>query len=593
MSKKVTSEMLRDLINEVIKEEKRLDEFKLTIPKTSSTRLKFNQALGMNDQDFKDAAGATSYSKAYPKYKDLAKAGTDPSKINDDDFKSAWDLPDTDDLNQFADAIADKSTAVSDSDWANMGGINNPKSSTAGDGDDDGSITWTYGELTSVEKTKNNKSYKKKAVSDWIDKYLGDSNTNDATLTAIIQAVNDEFSDLGSIITKAIARAQARLSSDPATDVLRTALKDISSKLKTVEPEFVANPQLVDVGSDKGSFPPGIVAPFNSFFKGKNTIADRLTGLQTMSKNLVEQGASLYGASDKRQFLNDVIVMDYLTTIFKQLDDRAAAYYFEAVCALIGGHKVMGGDNKAGDFMLAGSGGDAYGSSKFIGDGSATSQAVSGFIPNEPVLYLVTQKKAKTSPEERDQLVLRAFTVELVKEPSYGTTTPEPEFNTYPAGLSLLWKGSPAESTMQSAGGSTIKKGDKIYTLKMNSAVVNGGEKFVITLASSADKESFRKSLESSISSNADVKDAYEQMRKYFKNMMESDAALKNYLATDDLIKGSEALEKFDEADSGLESVFTKLGRTVDRTKGVGQKVTEQKVTSSMLKKLIEENFKK
>ena len=131
MTKKVGKDELKKLVESVLSEGQRLDEFKISIPKNKQSRDKVNTALGLDDNTFKDAAGATTFGGAYPKYKDLAKAGTDKNNINDDDFQAAWDMADGTPLNDFADAIADKSTK-SDSSWAAIGGTNNPKAATPG-----------------------------------------------------------------------------------------------------------------------------------------------------------------------------------------------------------------------------------------------------------------------------------------------------------------------------------------------------------------------------------------------------------------------------------------------------------------------------
>ena len=82
-------------------------------------------------------------------------------------------------------------------------------------------------------------------------------------------------------------------------------------------------------------------------------------------------------------------------------------------------------------------------------------------------------------------------------------------------------------------------------------------------------------------------------MDSYFDSLKKSQAAIKDYLGDDDVKKGEDALKTVTLADQSLEKVLTFTGKTVSGT-GVSRIVKEDAtITPNLLKKLIEESFKR
>lgn len=415
-------------------------------------------------------------------------------------------------------------------------------------------------------------------------------------------------------LNKAVQKVQQHISSQPpgtpANDALKTALEDIATALTVAQPENISAPPMVDVGTEQAQFPPGVITPLNDLFAGKNTYQERLQAISDISYNLIVDTANIKTkyAGYPRELLRDILIVDYFSTMFREIDDRAAAYYFEAFGALIGGGKVEGASGAAGDFTVAVDQGQppTAGSSKFVGASASSTQAVSGFIPGVDVLYL-TAKKSGASQKDRVELPIEAFTIRLNKIPTYqkwtGSPTPNAvDFSVFPTGekSKVQVTSTDAKNTQNNAHGgqAKISVGDEYFKFKFTPGIK--GENFVLHLAANSQQIQTLKELldkefqQQSTGAAQTLRDAYQGMRDYFENLKKSQAALKDYIGSDDKTKGAAALNTLTAADDRLEKTVTSLGGTIT-TSGTGTRtVTEsKKITAKHLQKLISEKFKK
>lgn len=612
MTKKVGRDDLKKLIESVLSEKVNID---LT-GKTSASAIK--KALGLPA----NAGGDLAKSRLT----DLIGLDNNPTNLTDTDLQTAaggntqqkktaasW-------YDKTTDSSVDRNTYASLSDYINS--LSQPPSGPGGGGGtlyfyaDSSKQNLKQGLHSKNDATKG----KKDAIAAEMKKILnrqGITNQELSDMLAEAAAIFNNNFGTGTL-NKAVQKVQQRIGQQPpgspASDALKTALKDIATALTTAEPENISAPPMVDVGTEQAQFPPGVITPLNDLFAGKNTYQARLQAISDISKDLIVNTANIKTkyAGNPRELLRDILIVDYFSTMFREIDDRAAAYYFEAFGALIGGGKVEGASGAAGDFTVAVDQGQPQtaGSSKFVGASASSSQAVSGFIPGVDVLYL-TAKKSGASQKDRVELPIEAFTITLNKAPTYkqykknSGAAAQLDFSVFPASekTKVQVNSAEAKNAQNNAHGgqASISSGDEYFSFTFPAGIK--GEQFVLHLAANPQQIETLKELLDDEFKNATgnvekkLQDAYQGMRDYFENLKQSQAALRDYIGDPSpaaKAKGSKALNTLATADDKLETTVKSLGGTIT-TSGTGTRtVTEsKKITANFLKKLIQEKFKK
>lgn len=473
--------------------------------------------------------------------------------------------------------------------------------------------------------TKGSKNAIAKALKTYIDASPTPTNADVQKMIDEITAIFGKEIGTGNLFN-AVNDAKAILGgappNSPISNALKTKLADIATSLETASTQDITAPMIQDVGSagtttsTGGSFPPGLITPLNDMFSGLDTYEKRLKKLSDVSDLLVNGDEDTITASYKgneREFLRDIIIMDYFATIFREVDDRAIAYYFEALGALIGGGKVAGAGGESGDFTVAVSAGQQNfeGSSKFYQSGSASGQSLSGFVPGVEVLYLVAKKSVSVS-QQRTVLPIVAYTVRLDAAPSYDGAdhVNNLQISTSPANLFIgksTGRGSGAVSKITAISDKAkkvspahgvpgqIQPDDYYYHLRFGPKIA--GTEFNIHFAKGRTRIKTLKNLLDQATSktgfDSKLKKAYDSMKTYFEKMKLSQSSIKDYIGSDNVKKGSDALDALTEADSSLVSLITSYGGRKITTTGTKRTVSENKITSNFLKKIIQETLKK
>ena len=479
---------------------------------------------------------------------------------------------------------------------------------------------------TGFHYKNNSKKGKMGAIATEMQNIIDRSGITNGELTDMLAEVTAIFSgDFGSgKLDQAVTDTRAAIGSlppaAPAPDALKTRLRSIAAALKTAETQDIAAPVIQDVGSAAATFPPGLITPLNDLFSGQDTFDKRLKKLSSVSELLLSGDDNRIDTAylnKERELLRDIIIMDYFSTIMREVDDRAIAYFFEALGALLGGGNVAGSSGESGDFTVAIAPHEQEfeGSSKFV-QGNST-QSVSGFKAGVPVLYLVA-KKNSTDIGERTIIPMHAYTIQLNTLPAYNGagTGGDPgalDVSTFPAGL---WKG--AKSTASNIGTSitataakaqqngSVHHGaaqvqannDTIYRFHFGKNIV--GTKYDFHFAgkdAGGNIENLKQKLNSIESKiDTDLNSAYTSMRDYFDSMKKSQAAIKDYIGSNNKTKGTAALNAMDLADAKLQGTVEAIGGTISNKRTAGAQnrvVSENKITSSFLKKLFKETLKK
>jgi len=185
-------------------------------------------------------------------------------------------------------------------------------------------------------------------------------------------------------------------------------ISDPDGNITAATREAIFGFDLRNAQSSEGSFPPALINVYQTLFKGESTLIGRLKSMTEFSQNILKMSkgkdgpkAALEGMGFKNFILN-VMGMDYINSIAKGLDDGSGAYAFESFLALISGGKVAGkektsaGQMGAADFTIAGTGAKAVrGSAKYFNKYTGISQSSKGFDlkENSVLHYIIGLKK--------------------------------------------------------------------------------------------------------------------------------------------------------------------------------------------------------
>ena len=150
---------------------------------------------------------------------------------------------------------------------------------------------------------------------------------------------------------------------------------------------------------DGGNFDPSVKNAFDFLFKDTTNLFQRLKVLTDFSNEVFSKEpapSETMNVMEAQKLISKTLILDYTTSMMREMDDRAGAYMFESFLALCAGGVVKGaeadeesGQMGATDFEMAGG---VQGSCKYYSSHSGISQAVSGFEIDKPVHYVVAIK---------------------------------------------------------------------------------------------------------------------------------------------------------------------------------------------------------
>jgi hypothetical protein len=372
------------------------------------------------------------------------------------------------------------------------------------------------------------------------------------------------------------------------TAILDQALTDIA-KIPDYEPQTMTRPVMPtqgqmtkNVGTTAGKhtrgYAGGLNDTFSGFFKGASTARQRFEAIDKFSNAMVNDVnfAATFG-TDKTKFLNAVVAMDYIAAMVKEMDKGAAPYVFEAFCGMMHGGAGVGGSNKAGDFTIWTSSGKlAAGSSKFLKSTGGSKQAVSGFVVNEPVMYVQAFKKNSSGkgtadPDAISSIALYVYEVTFTKIHKEWTGGVGAKQN---KATVIDGKGKSMSFSFDQAPSGA----DTTYIEFSPS-----GPDFTIHVASKSNIKSFKDSLNATLAGTTGkiqkqaVQDAYALMNDYFSETYKADTSIKKYLGMSEeqgltantLAMGNKALSSIKVADQKQVALFNELGQGTSQ-KAVG-----------------------
>lgn len=333
-------------------------------------------------------------------------------------------------------------------------------------------------------------------------------------------------------------------------------------------PTSIVMPSLTSAGGDTGVFSDSQMKIFSSFFDSGSTFQERMLKLSNFSKKIYEvasTGTDQALASDPKELLISIMVLDSLNFIVKDFESGSSAYLFEAFLALMGGGKILGKEKTAAgkmggadfDYQM---GGQTYlGSSKYYGKGSTLEQAKDGFDVGKPVLYIVALKKEDSAAKgttaggtsDPTKIVkLAIYTFSIVKNT-------DDTFNfADKAGITYL-------QNIATESDGKIKIGGTARGLKPDNLL---GDIYFATHNTKGLKDMLKEGM---ASQEISLKEAYTAFENFFTSINKSKDGAQKYLAVDPQESGASdvGLESIREIDNSQDHLITLMNSLKNVTK--------------------------
>jgi hypothetical protein len=398
----------------------------------------------------------------------------------------------------------------------------------------------------------------------------------------------------------------------------------------------ITNPALMSQAAARGEMLDSQFQMFNTFFEGTpmtggalNILSNRLKKLTDFTKELYDLGttgtvtevvntnktnwklsdldndslADLSVTNNKYvDLLNKIMVFDYFNAMAKELDSGSGAYLFETFCAYMAGGRVAGKEKglKGGmgetDFFF--DNGDK-GSAKYLATTNKFSQSLGNFVQGVKVTYVFASKKGKkpiydnqgeltgfddstevvqTDPDLIHFIDLFVVDVERVEQAvingkaNFKITATVPNAQSETTDLEI-------DGTKVIFDVSNFKRAGRLY-------LVEKSKKSITTKLNALAKHmdgthtAARTSFETLVKSFV----------KTFEHLESAQNKVSEYSNSGTKSLGTAAIEDMSDAQTEFKGVMDIIDPEQVR---VGSLSESKKVTSSMLKKLIEENFKK
>ncbi len=399
----------------------------------------------------------------------------------------------------------------------------------------------------------------------------------------------------------------------------------------------ITNPALMSQAAARGEMLDSQFQMFNTFFEGTPMTGGALNILSNRIKKLTDFTKELYNLnttptvtevanSNKTNWklsdlnndsladlsvtnnkyvdlLNKIMVFDYFNAMAKELDSGSGAYLFETFCAYMAGGRVAGKEKgiKGGmgetDFFF--DNGDR-GSAKYLATTSKFSQSLGNFVQGIKVTYVFASKKGEKPIYDRQTGELSGFddSMEVVQtdpdlihfidffvvdverveqgiidgKASFKITATVPNTKSETTDLEIDGTKVVFDVSNFSPVGRLylVEKSKKSITTKLNALAKH------MDGTHTAARTSFETLVKSFI--------------KTFEHLESAQSKVSEYSNSGTKSLGTDAIEDMSDAQTEFKGVMD----IIDPEQVSSQSLSEsKKVTSSMLKKLIEENFKK
>lgn len=602
MSKKITEAMLKGLVERVLSEK----DLPVAMKKTDDDGDYIKKSRLA--KDIKSDLGSDKIKLAFNKLKDLANKDKDPNELKLGDFEkafksgrsidpvtgrpiaagaqAAWELmndPGLDD--DIYDAIKDKydNLPVGQS-------YINSRANFTGDPD-----SLNFNEKmpleTSSDLSKGRGAQNVRELKALLTRASASpSNTHADYLKKYIKS-NEEYARNAVYIMKFLVQND-KLSSSNEFYLLAQAEYEKHEKTKLTAPtdrgnldrKTITAPEISTQGIESGKMLASQFHMFDKFIQGtggastKDTLKNRVKKMTDFSNELFNlKEVATPTSSDKYfDFFNKTMMMDYINKMVFEMDSMSGAYTFEAFCAYlaggISGGKTKGLSGKMGatDFSTADG---EKGSAKYLKTMSEFKQSAGDFVVNQPITYIFASKrgdssKGVSSPDQIHQIEMYVVEAKLIDE------TKEPhEFEI-------------------NGKRKKIKQKDGSYIFKATDADSAG----TLRLRTSS-KDLVTDNLTALATGiGSDVKEAFDSFKETMTDLLKAKDNIEIYVQkgaiadSDDTSKdvGTIASEKLQSANLN----FDKVKATI--SSAPSSPVAEsKKVTADLLKKLIQEKFKK
>ena len=329
-----------------------------------------------------------------------------------------------------------------------------------------------------------------------------------------------------------------------------------------------------------GQFPEGIATALNTVMKGKTTFKERMEHLAKVCSEAVKDLESNnpnppVNSGDITNYIAKMLVLDYVTTLMREVDSGSNPYQFEAFLAMLVGGRVVGKEvtsaGKMGGADFRSSDGSA-GSSKLYSKLGGITQSSKGFTDGEPVFYVICVR------EKTDKLVtkLKIYTLFVNKIGTVGTK----DFFAY----------------KYSNGDLEIKDVESGKKINLSTGLSDKGDPLVIDLATASNTKDIRAVVTSVISARSDnLATVLKKMEEVSRNLYIADQKSQAYGSTGKRETADEALKSIQASESAISDMINLISTTGSSANSAAGSLTQEskKITSDLLKKIISESFKK
>lgn len=397
-----------------------------------------------------------------------------------------------------------------------------------------------------------------------------------------------------------------------ATAVLRAYEDSVADK--ALEPQTFSEPKITTTRGEQGAFSSEISAILDRVFVTEKTLATRIKRLSDISKRFYLASGALAieraeqqrtGSSkspsivdfgglksrgsmaaarkaaikqlrdmDQREFINQVMLMEYFVEISKSFDAGSGGYVFEWFLALLAGGYVTGkekgpaGGMGAVDFRYKTGGGlKKAGSAKYYAKKSQIKQSVEGFRVNEQVGYVIALKKqgmeqlAYTNRGASDPTKIVAaeiYTPNIIRRPNVGNQSVfEIDGVEYNAGVGDKAK---------------IDLSGKLGDLK--------GILYIADVPTESFRDMMYRSVQNSLTQKKDM--ILRVFESFFSTLSKTDKEARLYNSTGNIDHGDNTLNLLAQADDQFEELMAQYGDKPTVTEN------NEKLTEEILDKMIE-----
>jgi len=328
-----------------------------------------------------------------------------------------------------------------------------------------------------------------------------------------------------------------------------------------------------DANSEMGQYPEGIATALNTVFQGKNTFKSRLEELKKVCESAISNLGSVSKGTSPSSAIANMLVLDYVSTLVREVDAGAAAYNFEAFLAMLTGGRVIGkeltsaGKMGGADFR---SFDKSAGSAKYYKNLSGITQSSKGFKIGEPVYYVIAIKRGqsgKGTSDPRQITSLNIYTFFLIKLEDNVNGRDYFAFK-YSNGTTEIVD---------------IKAGTK---LNLSKDLKNKGEPLTINLVTTKNQKDIRSVVEAIVvEQDNDVANSLEYFKQLMEHLHTANEKSQAYGSTGVIRKGDEALKEIQESEVSFNNLKLCLdGKCPDRRRSAIDELIEAIAKQNLLK---------